>query len=153
MLILSLQEPVKVGVYAPSGEFLHALVSNERTNVALIEIFENLLEWLKAQDLAIQVLYYVKGPGSFMAMKLTHIFVHAWVLLNPTPLHSALGFAFNGASPIKAFGKSFYVFEDDQVVLKTFESPPKCQEMALPSVLDPLLFTTDNKPLYFLPPV
>lgn len=132
---------------------MHAFEVHKRTNTALVEIFENLLEWLEMQNLAIQALYYAKGPGSFMAMKLTHIFVHAWVLLNPAPLRSALGFAFNENSPIKAFGKSFYVCEGGQVALKTFESPPKGHEMALPSILDPLLFTTDNEPLYFLPPI
>ncbi|BCZ18814.1 Universal bacterial protein YeaZ [Helicobacter sp. NHP19-012] len=148
-----MQEPTQVGVYALDGQFLHAFSSNERTNTALIQIFKILLKWLEARHLNIQALYYVRGPGSFMAMKLTHIFVHAWVLLNPVPLHSALGFAFNENSPIKAFGKSFYVCEDDQVALKTFESPPACQEMRLPPTLDPLLFAADNEPLYFLPPV
>ncbi|BEG56435.1 Universal bacterial protein YeaZ [Helicobacter sp. NHP21005] len=148
-----MQEPVKVGVYALEGGLLRAFEVHKRTNAALIEIFENLLEWLRVQNLTIQALYYAKGPGSFMAMKLTHIFVHAWVLLNPTPLHSALGFAFNENSPIKAFGKSFYVCEGGQVALKTFESPPKCAQMDLPPVLNPHIFTTDNEPLYFLPPI
>ncbi|BDQ27786.1 hypothetical protein [Helicobacter heilmannii] len=148
-----MQEPTQVGVYALDGRFLHAFNSNERTNTALIQIFEAMLKWLEMRRLSIQALCYVRGPGSFMAMKLTHIFVHAWVLLNPTPLRSALGFAFNENSPIKAFGKSFYVYEGDQVVLKTFESPPPCQEMRLPPTLDPLLFSTTNEPLYFLPPV
>ncbi len=148
-----MQEPVRVGAYDSGGGLLHTFEVYKRTNIALIEIFETLLEWLQAQDLTIQALYYVKGPGSFMAMKLTHIFVHAWVLLNPMPLYSALGFAFNENTPIKAFAKSFYVWQNQEVALKTFENPPMCCEMALPPILDPLVFTTDNQPLYFLPPV
>ncbi|WP_163535419.1 hypothetical protein [Helicobacter suis] len=50
----------------------------DNSNFALSEIFEALLEWIKERCYQIQALYYARGPGSFMAMKLTHVFMHTW---------------------------------------------------------------------------
>ncbi len=147
-----MQSPVHVGVYNSDYRLIHVFSVSKPTNFALSEIFEILLKWIKERCYQIQALYYAKGPGSFMAMKLTHVFMHTWVLLNPVPLYSTLGFVFNQHTPIKAFGKMYYVLSQEQVKLCALDSVVEIP-MCLPSVLDFSVFCTNNQPLYLLPPV
>ncbi|EFX42361.1 hypothetical protein HSUHS5_0152 [Helicobacter suis HS5] len=147
-----MQSPVHVGVYSSDYRLIHVFSVSKPTNFALSEIFEALLEWIKERCYQIQALYYARGPGSFMAMKLTHVFMHTWALLNPVPLYSTLGFAFNQHAPIKAFGKMYYVLSQEQVTLCALESVLEIP-MSLPPVLDSSVFCTNNQPLYLLPPV
>ncbi|CCF80478.1 Inactive homolog of metal-dependent proteases,putative molecular chaperone [Helicobacter bizzozeronii CCUG 35545] len=151
MLVLALQSPIKVGVYDHQGSFLHAFQSPKQASFALAEIFDALLAWTKDHQLVLQAIYYAKGPGSLMAMKLAHVFLHTFSLVRSLELYSALGFAFNNNAPIKAFGKMGYVLEGDQIRLVPCDSqlPP----LNLPKHLDRTLFTQDNQPIYLLPPV
>ncbi|TSA86345.1 hypothetical protein FNE76_02220 [Helicobacter mehlei] len=151
MLVLALQSPIKVGVYDHRGSFLHAFQSSKQASFALVEVFDALLAWTKDHQLALQAIYYAKGPGSLMAMKLTHVFLHTLSLARSLELYSALGFAFNNNAPIKAFGKMGYVLKGDQMHLVPCDSelPP----LDLPAHLDRSVFTQDNQPIYLLPPV
>lgn len=153
VLVLALQSPVKVGVYDDRGSLLRTFDSNKQVSFALVEVFDALLAWVASCDLKLQAICYAKGPGSFMAMKLTHVFLHTLALIRSLDLYSTSGFAFNNNTPIRAFGKMHYVLEQEEIRLIALKDAPTPCQPSLPAHLDLRLFSQDNQPLYLLPPV
>ncbi|EFR48741.1 hypothetical protein HCMG_00914 [Helicobacter canadensis MIT 98-5491] len=108
---------------------------------------------LKAQGIAANNLYFVRGPGSFMALKLIYLFAKTMQITHNSNLFATHGFYFNSNSPIKAYGNSYFVLENNEITLKTYPTPPKIAPYTLPQRLNKSLFTETINPLYLLPPV
>ncbi len=100
----------------------------------------------------LQALYYAKGPGSFMAIKVTYVMLKTLSIVLEIPLYAADAFTFNGGRPIKAVGRSCFVKRGQEIVVERGCEATE-EGFTLPSTLDPSLFDLDAEPLYVLPAV
>jgi hypothetical protein len=90
---------------------------------------------------------YSKGPGSYMAIKLSYIFFKTLEITKGIELLAQDGFYFNSNSPIKAVGKSYFVKKDGIISVEKNLSEG---EFKLPEVLEIEDFSSDVAPLYVL---
>ena len=105
------------------------------------------------QKYTINALYYAKGPGSFMAIKVTYIFLRTLGISHNVPLFATEGFTFNDNNPIKATGALYFMKKDGKILTKKVTMPLEQLGFSLPNILEPALFTDDVEPLYVLPAV
>jgi tRNA A37 threonylcarbamoyladenosine modification protein TsaB len=148
LLIISLTSPLLVGIYE-KNTLLEKLESNEKTSEILPGLIEKIL-----QHYEIKNLYYARGPGSFMAIKITYLFLKTLGITLEVPLLATDGFAFNQNSPIKAAGSLYFCKENGMITTQKVDiSKKKIIPFALPVHLDKKIFTEENKPLYILPAV
>lgn len=148
---------IRCGLYE-NGVLFREIVSQELTLNALPKIFESLLPNPKQDsqytDMKINTIYYANGPGSFSALKLTHIFLHTLSLLYEIKLLATSSFYFTQAKYIKAFGTTyFYEDENGNIALAYGIDNPQETDFYMPKVLDPQCFHHKTEPLYILPPV
>ncbi len=134
-----------MGIYRDS-KLHHTYATDAQTSDALPEIFEEIL-----QHYTICRLYYAKGPGSFMAIKVSYLFLKTLSITLDCPLFATDGFAFNKNSPIKAHGNRFFMKENGRISIKQMRSDATPLPLVLPKHLDHHLFETENEPLYILP--
>ena len=77
--LVSVHSPLLCGIYE-DNILVESMQSDELLLVGLPHIFESLLPTQKQdshyKDTRIRAIYYASGPGSFSALKLTHIFLH-----------------------------------------------------------------------------
>ncbi len=135
-----------MGVYH-NKDLIDRYVSTEQTSEALPQIFKTLL--LKYTP---NQLFFAKGPGSFMSIKMAYIFLKTLSISFDIPLYAADGFLFNQDKPIKAMRQFYFVKEKDMITTQFFEIPQEC-EFILPQKLEEALFDDNNEPLYILPAV
>lgn len=138
---------MQIGVYY-RGELIENYSAEEKTSEALPYLMQQLLNRFEFKGL-----YFAKGPGSFMAIKVTYIFLQTLHLVKKIPIYASDGFVFNGNKPIKAMGKSYFIKnQNDEIEVKILEeifSAP----FVLPNRLPYEKFDQDTKPLYHLPAV
>lgn len=148
VLVISLSAPLLVGVYKDNN-LIDSYSSQEKTSDELPKIFDKLL---KIYD--IDELFYARGPGSFMAIKITYIFLKTLSILKNIPLRGSDGFSFNHSSAIKAVGSRFFMKTNDNITVENLDKDSiEIKSFELPKVLDSSVFTKDNTPLYILPAV
>lgn len=145
LVLISASSPILCGIYE-EGECKEVFRYEDKTLNALTKIAQII------KDKGIKRIFYAKGPGSFTAIKLTHIFLQTLKITQDIELYSLDCFYFNDNSPIKAFGNQYFIKEGEEIVLKGFESI-ECKDFALPKILRSEDFGTCNEPLYVLPPV
>lgn len=98
-------------------------------------------------------LYFAKGPGSFMAIKVTYLFLQTLHIVKEIPLYACEGFTCNGNNPIKAVGKRYFVKCDDGSIDTLIINEPQDAPFVLPIELPYDAFSSDTEPLYHLPAV
>lgn len=145
LVLVSISSPVLYGIYE-DGECIEKSSLECKTLDALTKLCED----IKSKN--IQRVFYAKGPGSFTAIKLTHIFLQTLKITQGMSLYSTDAFYFNNSSPIRAFGNQYFIKERGEIVLKKFEEVQSA-EFALPQRIIEEDFGTCNEPLYILPPV
>jgi hypothetical protein len=96
--------------------------------------------------------FFARGPGSFMAIKITYIFLRTLGITQDIELFASDGFNFNGDKPIKAMRKMYFVKKDDKITTEFFEDELTC-EFTLPKTIKIENFSKDIEPLYILPAV
>jgi hypothetical protein len=135
-----------VGIYNQNS-LIKTFESSEPSSEALPKIF---YEILHSYD--VNALFYTNGPGSFMSIKVSYVFLKTLSVALKIPLLACDGFAFNANSPIKALGSQWFFKEKEGIVLK---QNPKNETtcFTLPLTLDKSLFGSENEPLYILPAV
>ena len=146
ILVIALVSPILTGVYR-DGLLAASFTDEGMTSDVLALRMKPLL-----QQYDVTALYYAKGPGSFMAIKLAYVFLKTLAITKGIPLYASDGFSFNGAAPIKATGKRYYV-KEGQTIKTCLLSQPQTGKFALPPYLKPEGFTTDSEPLYIAPAV
>lgn len=97
-------------------------------------------------------LFFAKGPGSFMSIKMAYIFLKTVSIAFQIPLYATDGFTFNNGKPIKAMRKLYFVKEELSITTRLFEEAQE-HAFALPLYLDEASFDENNEPLYMLPAV
>ncbi len=144
---LSISNPILVGVYK-NKKLIMAYKDDGKTSDVLPLIFEKIL---KEHD--ISGLYFVNEPGSYMSIKVSYVFLKSLSIVKDIKLQAALGFHFNENSPIKALGKKYFFYENDEIKIDFLNENQIIKEFELPEVLDDKIFSVDSLPKYNLPAV
>jgi tRNA A37 threonylcarbamoyladenosine modification protein TsaB len=121
--------------------------SNEQTSDALPALFDVVLK-----NYVPKRLFFARGPGSFMAIKISYIFLKTMSIGLQIPLLACDGFALNGSAPIRAMRNLYFIKENDTISTVRLDEPVT-QPFTLPTLLDVSLFGEETEPLYMLPAV
>jgi len=140
-VVVALTTPVLVGVYK-EGELIEEIRCEGMSSDVLAEIFDALL---KRYDFSRFI--YARGPGSFMGIKVTYLFLKTLSIVKKIPLLATDAFFFNQNRPIKAVGKLYFVKNSSTITLEPIEFP-EVGEFALPQRIDRTNFDSDNLPYY-----
>jgi tRNA A37 threonylcarbamoyladenosine modification protein TsaB len=148
VLVISISSPISIGIYKDNN-LIEKIENGGKTSDILPSIFDLLL-----QKYTIKNIYYTNGPGSYMAIKISYIFLKTLSITKKIPLLAANGFEFNDNSPIKALGKKyFFNGEDDKIAIDFIENLEVLKEFKLPSNITTISFSEDTLPNYHLPAV
>ncbi|MCX2717741.1 hypothetical protein OQH61_08335 [Helicobacter sp. MIT 21-1697] len=154
--LVSVGLPIKCGLYE-NQTLIEEIISDELPLVALPRIFESLLPTPKQnpmyRDMKIESIYYANGPGSFTALKLTHIFLHTLAMVYDIKLFATSSFYFTSDCYIKAFGTTCFYCDCEGNISLAHNIMSKNTSFFLPKTLDTARFHTHTQPLYILPPV
>lgn len=143
VLVVALSAPILIGIYE-NGTLLKNITSYEKSSEYLPVVFQEIL-----QEYQIEKLFYANGPGSFMAIKISYIFLKSLSILKNIPLFATDAFYFNKNEPIKAIGKLCFVKIASQIQTRKLEKVPE-PSFRLPDRLEYNEFTTATAPLYMI---
>jgi len=141
VVVIPISKPMLVGIYE-NGSLVEEIKKEGLTSDVLPEVMDEILKRFN-----IKSLIYAKGPGSYMAIKLAYIFFKTLETVKGIELLAQDGFYFNGNSPIKAVGKSYFVKKEGII---TLVQNVKEGEFKLPHKLNKEDFEKDTSPLYVL---
>ncbi len=147
ILVISVANPILVGIYKDNN-LMKTISQDGKTSDVLPIIFNNILK-----EYSIKEIFYVNGPGSFMAIKVAYIFLKTLSIVNNIPLKASDGFNFNNNSPIKALGKKYFFKSKDGKININFLEDKELEDFKLPKILDIKIFSKDSLPNYNLPAV
>ena len=100
----------------------------------------------------IDKIIYTRGPGSYMAIKLSYLIVKTIEIIRDIPCFGCSGFALNNAKPIKAMGNLYFIKEKETIITKKYEQPVNVN-FALPRSIHDLKIDEESTPEYILPAV
>ncbi len=165
-------QPTLIGIYTKIQETWNLVESHAITcplSDGLVPLFMD----LQNKGITLESLYFVRGPGSFMALKLIYLFAKTLEIAQNVNLYATHAFHFNENSPIRAYGNCYFIRENPlyttngdfiphtleeeaqklKITLRSFDTPPQIKPFVLPDILDLALFDTQLNPLYLLPPI
>ena len=141
LVVIALTSPIIIGVYK-DRELVETIKSEERSSEVLPDIFQALLSKYEIDHIV-----YAKGPGSFMAIKVSFIFLRTLCIVKNIALLATDAFYFNNNAPIKAVGKLYFVKNRDAIETETLSEAP-IMEFTLPQQLILEDFSTETAPFY-----
>ncbi|WP_428739195.1 hypothetical protein [Sulfurimonas sp.] len=141
VVCITLISPIQIGIYEDQ-KLIEVKSSDEKSSDVLPLIFREILEKYE-----IKALFYVNGPGSFMAIKVAYIFLKSLSILKNIPLYARDAFYFNNNQPIKAIGKLFFVRMHEKIETQKLETVPVVS-FRLPDLLEYKDFSEETAPLY-----
>jgi len=144
ILIIPISNPILIGIYK-NDKLIKTISEIGKTSDILPILFKNIL-----QQYNIKEIIYVNEPGSFMAIKITYIFLKTLAIVNNITLKAIDGFVFNNNSPIKALAKKYFFKKNGIIYLDKLNNGIKIEKFKLPKILN--INTNDNiLPEYHLP--
>ena len=146
LLIISISAPLLIGVYK-DNTLIDTLSSNHKTSEVLLPI---ITECLDKYD--IDKVIYTRGPGSYMAIKLTYIILKTLEIVHDIKCFGCSGFLLNAGEPIKAIGNLYFIKEKETIITKKYEQPVNAG-FALPQSIHDLKIDEESTPEYILPAV
>ncbi len=135
-----------LGVYE-EGELIETISSDKKTSEILLPLVK---ECLDKYD--ISTIIYTRGPGSYMAIKLTYIILKTIEIMQGIKCVGCSGFALNGGEPIKAVGNLYFIKEKETIITKKYEQPVNVK-FTLPQSIQDLELDEESTPDYILPAV
>lgn len=147
VLVISISDPLLIGIYYDK-RLIHSYKQTGKTSDLLPQFFSDILNQYTIKDL-----YYVNGPGSYMSIKVSYIFLKTLAITKNLSLYAISGFELNHNSPIKAIGKKYFVQKNGTIELDFICENDCIKEFALPIDLNDLKRNSDNLPNYVLPAV
>jgi len=146
LLIISISSPLLLGVY--EDDILIEQISSElKTSEILLP---SIMKLLKTYN--ITKIIYTRGPGSYMAIKLTYIMLKTIEITRGIRCFGCSGFTLNGNQPIKAIGNLYFIKEKETIMTKKYEQPVNAP-FALPQSIHDLAIDEESTPEYSLPAV
>ncbi|OUR71650.1 hypothetical protein A9Q76_05075 [Arcobacter sp. 31_11_sub10_T18] len=147
VFVISISNPILVGLYK-NKKLIIAYEDEGKTSDVLPKLFNVILK-----EYNISGLYYVSSPGSYMSIKVSYVFLKSLCIVKNIPLKATMGFHFNENSPIKALGKKFFFYENNEIKIDFLKSTDLIKKFTLPETLDENIFSSDTLPKYNLPAV
>lgn len=147
VLVISISKPLLVGIYE-NKKLIKTYENDGMTSDVLPIIFEEILEKFNLNKI-----YYVNTPGSYMAIKVSYVFLKTVCLTKNIELKACSGFEFNENSPIKALGKKYFINDQGSVKVDFLDNNCKISDFKLPELLEDINFTSKTLPIYNLPAV
>jgi tRNA A37 threonylcarbamoyladenosine modification protein TsaB len=135
-----------LGVYE-EGTLVETISSDLKTSEILLPLIK---ECLDKYD--ISTIIYTRGPGSYMAIKLTYIMLKTIEIMQGIKCVGCSGFALNGGEPIKAVGNLYFIKEKETIITKKYEQPVNVK-FTLPQSIQDLELDEESIPDYILPAV
>ncbi len=135
-----------LGVYE-EGTLIETISSDLKTSEILLPLIK---ECLDKYD--ISMIIYTRGPGSYMAIKLTYIMLKTIEIMQGIKCVGCSGFALNGGQPIKAVGNLYFIKEKETIITKKYEQPVNVK-FTLPQSIQDLELDEESTPDYILPAV
>ena len=111
VVVLSIATPIQVGAY--KDKILIDSLSKDGLSSDVLPLLFDIL--LKKYN--IHTIYYINGPGSYMAIKVCYIFLISLCMIKGFKLLSCSGFEFNNNSAIKAINDRYFFNQKDKIVL------------------------------------
>ena len=146
LLVISISSPILLGVYR-NDFLLKTFSSDKKTSDILLPLLKDILD-----EYDISEIIYTRGPGSYMAIKLTYIMLKTIEILEGIKCVGCSGFALNGGEPIKAIGNLYFIKEKETIITKKFEQPVNVV-FTLPQSIHDLEIDEESTPEYSLPAV
>lgn len=146
IVVIALASPILIGVYS-DRVLTQTLSSEKQSSDYLPEAFALLLK-----EYEIENIVYAHGPGSFMAIKMSYLFLKSLEIIQGIKLYAAMAFEFNEYTPIKALGKLYFHYESGEIVTRPL-GDVALKLMSLPKVLELKKYSTLTEPNYILPAV
>ena len=144
--MIALSSPLHVGIYEDQ-KCIEKFQTEMQTSEGLPLLFQAILARYTPRRL-----FFAKGPGSFMSIKIAYIFLKKLSIVHRIPLLASDGFVFNQGRPIKAMRQLYFVKNEQGIQTTLFDTPQE-QCFALPLMLEESLFDENSEPLYMLPAV
>ena len=146
LLIVSIASPLLLGVYRDE-QLIQSYSSEKKTSEILLSLIQEILEKYDISEII-----YTRGPGSYMAIKLTYIMLKTIEIIKNIPCRGCSGFSLNGGQPIKAIGNLYFIKEKETIMTKKFEQPVDAF-FVLPQSIHDLEIDEESTPEYSLPAV
>ncbi len=146
LLIIAIASPLLLGVYE-DGKLIKTVSSELKTSEILLPL---ITEYLESYD--ISRIIYTRGPGSYMAIKLTYIMLKTIEIVRGIECVGCSGFALNDGQAIKAIGNLYFIKEKETIMTKKYEQPVKVI-FTLPQSIHDLELDEESTPEYILPAV
>lgn len=146
LLIISISSPLLLGLYE-EGVLVKTVSSELKTSDILLPLITEFLD-----EYSISKIIYTRGPGSYMAIKLTYIILKTIEIIKGIKCVGCSGFALNGGQPIKAIGNLYFIKEKETIITKKYEQPIKVI-FTLPQSIHDLALDEESTPEYILPAV
>jgi len=146
LLIISISSPLMIGVYE-DGALIDTITSDSKTSEVLLPLLKTCLD-----KYDISRMIYTRGPGSYMAIKLTYIMLKTIEIIRGIECVGCSGFALNGGEPIKAIGNLYFIKEKETIITKKYEQPVNV-EFTLPQSIHDLELDEESTPDYKIPAV
>ena len=126
---------------------IQTISSEKKTSTILLPM---IMEYLDSYD--ISKIIYTRGPGSYMAIKLTYIMLKTIEITRDIKCVGCSAFALNGGAPIKAIGNLYFIKEKETIITKKYEEPVNTC-FVLPQSIQDLEIDEESTPEYILPAV
>lgn len=142
-MVITLTSPLLFGVYDENSMLIKTISSNEKSDVALIKIID---EILNSGEYNLQKIIYANGPGSFMGIKVAYMVLKTVSMVRDCEFYAVSGFDLNENSPIRANKILSFVLENGKIELKKIQAG----EFVLPQNLKKLTLSLDTLPNYVI---
>lgn len=146
LLIISISSPLLVGLYRDKV-LIESSSSEKKTSEILLPLLNSYMERYDLTNII-----YTRGPGSYMAIKLTYIMLKTIEIIKGIPCLGCSAFALNDGAPIKAMGNLYFTKEKETIITKKIEQPVDAA-FALPQSIHDLPLDEESTPEYILPAV
>jgi len=135
-----------LGVYE-EGKLIQVISSELKTSEILLPLIKDCMD-----KYDISTIIYTRGPGSYMAIKLTYIMLKTIEIMRGIKCVGCSGFTLNGGEPIKAIGNLYFIKEKETIMTKKYEQPVNVK-FTLPQSIHDLELDEESTPDYILPAV
>lgn len=146
LLIIAISTPLLIGVYKDKV-LVETVSSEKKTSEVLLPLLNGYME-----RYALTSIIYTRGPGSYMAIKLTYITLKTIEILRGIKCLGCSGFALNNGAPIKAIGNLYFTKEKETIITKKIEQPVETA-FTLPQSIHDLPLDEESTPEYIIPAV
>lgn len=146
ILVVSIASPLLVGVYK-NDKLIKKFEIDGKTSDILPLTYDKI-----TKEFNIDKIYYVNGPGSYMSIKVSYIFLKTISIVEKKEFYSILGFELNNNSPIKALGKKYFKYINNEVKIELLNDD-RLESFELPDSLENISFSKDTLPRYVLPAI